>query len=170
MNSTRKRFLLWALTLLLLTPGLLSCGEKGGQEQTAAVTDTDTDTMAETDTETQRLKPDLPVQDYDGYTFSAVHWKISDDWKSRLVNDFYVDELNGDALNDAVYNRNALIADTYNIQYHLEYADVNPMIKKMVQSGDDTYDIAYQVLTQSTAMVTDGRAALQPLRCAASGA
>lgn len=156
MNSTSKRFLLWALTLLLLTPGLLSCGEKGGQEQTAAVTDTDTDTMAETDTETQRLKPDLPVQDYDGYTFSAVHWKISDDWKSRLVNDFYVDELNGDALNDAVYNRNALIAETYNIQYHLEYADVNPMIKKMVQSGDDTYDIAYQVLTQSTAMVTDG--------------
>lgn len=32
MNSTRKRFLLWALALLLLTPGLYSCGEKGGQE------------------------------------------------------------------------------------------------------------------------------------------
>ena len=156
MKNTRKRFLIWALVLLMLSPGFTGCGEKTVENQAQTAAATDTETVAETETETQRLTPDLPVQDYDGYTFSAVHWKISDDWKSRLVNDFCVEELNGDALNDAVYNRNALIADTYNIQYHLEYADVNPMVKKMVQSGDDTYDIAYQVLTQSTAMVTDG--------------
>ncbi len=156
MRRNRKSFLIWILVFLMLTPCIAGCGEKAVDEQTETVAAAETETVAETETETERLKPEVPVQDYEGYTFSAVHWKISDDWKSRLVNDFCVDELTGDALNDAVYNRNALIADTYNIKYQLEYADVNPMVKKMVQSGDDTYDIAYQVLTSSTAMVTDG--------------
>lgn len=156
-KNLRKKTVSWLLLIAMLTSFGTGCGDKNpGETEADTALSTDTQQTVETETETERLTPDLPVQDYEGYTFSAVHWKISDDWKSRLVNDFCVDELNGDALNDAVYNRNAKIAEAYNIDYHLEYADVNPIIKKMVQSGDDTYDIAYQVLTQSTAMVTDG--------------
>lgn len=153
----RNRKHLWILLLagLLLTSHMTACGDSGSAETTSAINDAAAETTP-VETETEKLMPDLPVQDYEGYEFAAIHWQISDDWKSRLVNDFCVEDVTGDALNDAVYNRNAAIADTYNITYRMEYADVNPAIKKMVQAGDDTYDIAYQVLTQSTAMVTDG--------------
>lgn len=155
-NNRKNRSLLLLLAGLLLAQAT-SCGGNTTETQAPDTRETATDVATTaTDTETERLTPDLPVQDYDGYTFSAIHWKVSDDWKSRLVNDFCVEDVTGDALNDAVFNRNAAIADTYNILYEMEYADVNPTVKKLVQAGDDAYDIAYQVLTSSTAMVTDG--------------
>ena len=133
MNRNRKHLWILLLAGLLLTSHLTACGDSGSAETNTAVNNTTETAPAET--ETERLMPDLPVQDYDGYEFAAIHWQISDDWKSRLVNDFCVEDVTGDALNDAVYNRNAVIADTYNITYRMEYADVNPPSRKWCRPG-----------------------------------
>ncbi len=152
--DTKKR--LFCLFIALLLTSMTGCGNAATETTDKTESHADAATTETVETETERLVPDLPIQDFEGYEYSAVHWEISDDWKSRLVNDFCVDDVTGDALNDAVYNRNAAIAEQYNITYRLEYADVNSTVKKMVQAGDDTYDLAFQILTSSTAMVTDG--------------
>ena len=45
------------------------------------------------------------------------------DSKNRWRKDFYSPEVNGEVLNDAVYNRNALIADRLNITYEVREED-----------------------------------------------
>jgi hypothetical protein len=124
-------------------------------ETTAAETVSAEETVAE-ETETERLTADLPERDFEGYTFvGATKGTSSAHWTSR---DFYAEELTGEAINDAVYNRNLAVCDRYNFkmeEYGAESGEPVSDAEKAVTAGEDTYDVILAGATINS-MITKG--------------
>lgn len=113
----------------------------------AGTSSTDVETEEEIDEKTL-YAPDLPAKDYDGYSFRIV--SRNDDMHSYPVHtrDLYAEEYTGDALNDAVFERNASLADKYNVEVVLEtYSETanettpNQKVENSVQADSDDYDL-----------------------------
>ncbi len=145
-----KRTLSLALCLMML---LVSCGN-GGSENT--VVDT-TDTIPETQTEPETEEvPELPADlDLTGLTFT---FGVLDNPNAR--NPIVMEELTGEALNDAQYNtingaqemlgvaiEEFLIEDGY---------PATTKIRSMVQSGDDVVQVANLYCAATPVMLADG--------------
>lgn len=130
------------ISILLLASTLLaSCGGTGsGTESTA---DAPGETSGTTDTETEKLTSGLEAVDYGGEEINFLTYKNSDYQNSQM--DILAETLNGEHVNDAVYNRNKLLEDKYNIVVKSDGDKdnwgVEGEIKRVVMAGDDTYDI-----------------------------
>lgn len=89
---------------------------------------------------------DVPDTDMDGKIFNIY----GQNWHSYVplsIADVYTEELTGDILNDAVYNRNLLIAQKFNCDITL-FTIENPdegynHLMNSVMAGDNTYDITF---------------------------
>ena len=87
----------------------LACAEKE-TSQTGAVQDT-TALNAETEPEETELKPDLPQKDLDGYEFTVYSRDAEHHTK-----EVFSEELNGEVVNDAVFQRNLAVESAYNVK------------------------------------------------------
>ena len=134
------------------------CTSKEADNETTNPADTtaaDKET-AETETETEKLLPDLPERDFEGYTFRGMtKGTASSHWSSR---DFYAEEITGEAINDAVYNRNATVGEKYNFKMEelgAESGDPVSDARKAVQAGENSFDV---ILAGNSInpMITDG--------------
>lgn len=109
----KRRISLLVLIAMLLC-ALPSCSGDAEETTPADTTAIESETTA---VETENpYDPHLPAADYDGYTMTfAVRGKESDhtNWDGT---DIVVEELTGDSLNDAIYERNTYMGDTYNVQ------------------------------------------------------
>lgn len=136
--------------LLLLCAILLSTVACSGTEKENAQPPTDThDTTANTDTanpQTMETEPavsdDLPNMNFDGkvYRISTVE---------GYTDEFFTDELTGEVENDAVFNRNARLAERFNVSIEAipMTGDCNSIYSTLVQyatAGDDFCDVAAQ--------------------------
>ena len=139
MKSVKNAFLL-LLAALLASSALTACGDTSSAETTAA--DTTAADAATVETETEKLLPDLPDADYEGYDFAILtRGQFNSHWSSQ---DAYAEELTGEPINDAVYNRNANIGEKYNFTIREEIGtseDPSSFVTKAVQAGDDIYDM-----------------------------
>ena len=108
------------------------------------------------ETETEKILPDLPERDFEGYTFRGMtKGTASSHWSSR---DFYAEEITGEAINDAVYNRNATVGEKYNFKMEelgAESGDPVSDARKAVQAGENSFDV---ILAGNSInpMITDG--------------
>ena len=129
---------IYILLLLLVMAILASCGETA---------DTPTDTVSsefEETTVTEITEPPLPEvlkSDYEGRTFKIIH----PNWS--LYNSYYfAEELNGDVMNDALFERFKNIEEALNIKmetYCPGYIDkIFPEVNKVVLAGLPDYDLA----------------------------
>ncbi len=131
-------------TILLLIAMLLplaSCASGGKSEsETTSNVSAETDTAASEDTaetETTRENYDdgLPEKDFGGKTYTVLGEGMSVY--------FHADELTGEVLNDALYNRDVKVGDRFNVKIALsETADAQTTIdtaKASVQAGEDEY-------------------------------
>lgn len=164
----KNRILSILLALLLLMPTVVSCSENTAEETgTSAqaaenVADPSADPTSETAAETEeRLLPDIPEKaDFGGDEICFVWWNIAT-WGAGThdTRDLVVEELNGEAINDAVYNRNLLIGQNYNVKFTLEILPFDSIVKTVnscVRSGDDSYDVVYPRLVEATPLYSDG--------------
>ncbi len=130
-------------TLLFAALLLSSCGNATTSETTAMETDAtvDTNTVAQ-ETETEKLMPDLPDKNFGDYTFSILtRGQFNSHWCSQ---DAYAEELTGEPINDAVYNRNATVGEKYGFTVQEEIGsseDPSALVKQAIQAGDDIYDM-----------------------------
>lgn len=90
------------------------------------------------------VSDDLPEWDFEGANFKIV---CEDDQLSH----YEAEEMTGDVVNDAIYDRNALINERFNVnimvQFHSDYESVGANITKVVLAGDDEIDlIAHHVV------------------------
>lgn len=132
------------LALLLAAMLLTSCGAGTDTETKGA--DASTDVNAATETETAAAEETRPhhnipdTLDFEGADFHVAY----PEWQGYKYY-FFADEANGDAMNDAIFNRKARVEDYLNVtitQYSPGYiSEVVTEAKKSITSGDDVYQM-----------------------------
>ncbi len=127
-----------ALLLLFILIFSLSCSDN----KPASEISTDTALITESaETEPEGDRPDVEKTDYEGKNFNIVYplWSL-------YKNFYFAEEITGDAVNDAIYDRTQKIEEYLNIDitnYAMEYIDkILPELSKTVMAGSDTYDLA----------------------------
>ena len=140
------RIIIAILVLAMMLPMALACAETNGPEDTTAGSaDTqapslDATTEAE---ETMFALSDIPEDlRFDGETIKFLYWEDVEN------PEFFVEDQNGEAVNDAIYNRNAKVEEQFGItlefvgtpgNYNNQSAFVNACINS-TQSGADAHD------------------------------
>ena len=107
----------------------------------------------------ERIYPELEAKDFGGYEFTFLIRTIKHaDWAEWDHRDLYAEEINGDVINDAVYNRNKKIEEKYNIIIK-EIVVENPLEPKLIsaiRAGDDIYDVVCPHFVQFPAVAQAG--------------
>jgi len=138
-----KKLFCMLLALAMLLP-LASCSDApdnadpASQTQNGAASNAQADPGAEAEEDpTAKLYEDLPTGDYGGMTFSFLN---------NISNFAYTimsaEELTGEGINDAVFNRNQKVEDMLGIKLdeHLEsYGDVTNQMNAAIAAADDTF-------------------------------
>lgn len=136
------------LMLAMVLPAALACAETNVPGETTASAETlapADSTAAETTAEETLFAPsDIPDDlKFDGAVVNFLYW-------SDVPNvEFFVDDQNGEAVNDAIYNRNAKVQEQFDVTFEFfgtpgnnsnQAAFVEACVNS-TQSGADAYDI-----------------------------
>ena len=140
----KKSLSLILASVILACAALTSCSEKAADETTADTTPTtaNAETAADTETETETEESDRFADvNYGGKTFTVY---TSVDTNDATNGDAFIrgtGEYTGEAINDAVYDRNNKVMDLLGI--NLEFVEANydmnaatNQIKIQIQAGD----------------------------------
>ncbi|NLE12846.1 MAG: extracellular solute-binding protein [Clostridiales bacterium] len=133
------------VSLLLIFCMALTIAACGSHD--AAVPDQTTAAASETEAVTETtlyMEDDLPdTLDYNGRTVTTFGWS------GASIEEFFVEEINGEIINDSIFERNLAVSERLNVdlQYHIEPGAnaqrkewVNS-VSKAVMSGEGSYDI-----------------------------
>jgi ABC-type glycerol-3-phosphate transport system substrate-binding protein len=151
-ESKRAAALLAALLMTL--PALASCGEDTAEETTADTSVSETQT---TETEPQWQYPE---KDFEGASYRIYNM---DNFYNMYVT-MNRDELNGNILDDAVYNRNrgveealnCVITEILHVAPDCNYQPMFTTARSSVLGGSDDYEIMYLPVSEQISLVTDG--------------
>ena len=128
------------LLLLAMLASTVSCGTSDTIEDIATdvTTTVATETLSELDAR-KAVDDELPEEDFEGRTFTMLTY-------DQLKADLYAESLNGEVINDAVYERNETVAERFNVNIETNsqtlYTDATAFIQKTVLAGDDSFQLA----------------------------
>ena len=128
------------LAVLIFAGMTAACGGSGGAGPSVTLS-ADT-AAAETEPEETDLLEYLPDKDFGGRTFTILT-------RTGMEYEFRADEQTGDIINDAVYDRNHIIEDRYNVKIETVAKDAtwgggdkfNPELDASIMAGDAAYDM-----------------------------
>lgn len=159
MNHTIRRI----VTALLLASTMLSfaaCGEAAPAGTTASDNGSQTSaSKEETTTEEETTKyydPGLPEMDFGGRTAT---WLVKGEaygvnWISHEI---WVESLNGEVVNDAVYNRNLKLEEKYNFDIQAVFASSIPsQARNDIASGNGQFDVVMPNTSESATLAREG--------------
>jgi len=132
------------ISVLLLMTLLASCGTTvNNGDVTNAV-----DTTEPTVTADPSTVSDLPDKNWGGREFRVLGRK-HDSYTQFNNFEVYSEGENGDVVNDAVYRRNSVIEDKYNVKITQTLVDApQKELPKAILAGDDLYDLAFIEIEQ----------------------
>ena len=162
-----KRTMAMLIALLMLVPTLASCSnntpaeskETTAQQETSQTAESTDASADETTAEDERIKPNIPESaDFGGDTITFLHW-YNTAWTEtvRQSRDIYAEGITGEAINDAVYNRNVKIEDAYKVKIGLERVPDNTIVKTInteITAGETNYDVVYPRLNEASSLFT----------------
>ena len=128
-----------AAILCALLLSAVSCGSAAGTEPAGSAGTEPV--IAETETEGPSIpEPDLPEMDFGGADFTyLIHGESAPSYKEEYV---YAEKLDGEIVNDTIYNRNIQIEEKFNIKIRIiDEAETANAAKKFVESQDATVDV-----------------------------
>lgn len=133
----KTKRILSALFAALMLASTVSCGNAPADAETdSTVNDTTAEDTAPSETTRADLPDNLPEKDYTGKGFNV----LVPAWTSELM---AAEELNGEVLNDALYNRNLTVAERFNVDLTMTVLDDTSVeMKNVVAAGDDLYQLA----------------------------
>ncbi|MCQ2431521.1 MAG: hypothetical protein MJ175_02830 [Clostridia bacterium] len=146
----KKAGLTPAIVLLLIAAAILpSCDSAAAPaaQDTAPIsspvvseTEADTSEEAAEAAAFEKAVSSLPDRDYNGYEFKIMGRSVEYDavWASY---DIYAEKENGEPINDAVYQRNLLLEEAFNIKF-VDMSVGNPYetMWRLITAGDDAVD------------------------------
>ena len=161
MKKTRR------LAVMLLAAAMLtaSCAsenpESGGETDAsggnAAVSVPSAEAETVPETEEAFVTDSVPERDFGGVSVTMAG-QATKGGNNGL--DMWVEEINGDIVNDVIYNRNLAIAERFNVVIEEplmnDYTTISNTVKSMVTAGDSTYDFILNQLAQTSADVLNG--------------
>lgn len=129
---------------IVLLAAMLLCGNACSQSADMDNPDGNSTVNTNTTTESEETIPEwvLPDTDWGGETITFLLRHTPDDWSA---DDVLAEEMNGTPVNDAVYQRNMVVEDRYNVQITgydapMDHSVYKPVIAS-VQAGDDAFDV-----------------------------
>ena len=162
----KKRALTLLIALLMVLPMFTACSENAAD--TTETTAADTTATVETpsadeeivvEEDEPEILPDIPALDFEGRTFTFLTSGIGDtngeDWETF---DVWVEELNGDVINDAVMERNLFLNETYNVQI-AEYKTSGTTLGEIqteVKVGTNAFDAAFTHFENGATLAQSG--------------
>ncbi len=143
-----KKTLSLILAALLLASTFASCSEKqnDGGEDTAPAADT-ADTSASADeTAPEEVETDPNVRLWEGKTFDGYTVNILGRQDTTYSIDFEAEEITGEIVNDAVYNRNVKVEDDLDVTLEYiphggSYTQFLQDVNNSVVAADGAYDL-----------------------------
>ncbi|MCL2814282.1 MAG: hypothetical protein FWD23_06755 [Oscillospiraceae bacterium] len=148
------------LIMLMILPGILiSCGgndpgssDKSKNDGAGGNQDAQGDPE---NTATEKITYDVPEMDCGGYEFKAI---VREGWTIYwYCVDVFAEAENGEPVNDAVYRRNRMLEDKFNINIsEIRQSDVSGFSEKLIKSGSDDFDVMFPTLTGAGAMIQQG--------------
>lgn len=144
------------VTLLLAAQllALASCGGETVETQGSVQSDTSTPTVGTEETEPQ---PDLPDVTFGGAEYTVYRWSNADNVDLHTHFEYDAEELTGELLNDAIYNRNQVIEEQYDVTISV-LGDWEPSarLKTDVTAGDTPYQVISDWPTRLANLSTQG--------------
>ena len=137
MKTTALRKISFFLTLLMLAnPVLTSCSDAGTNDSAPTSGEVSSEvevTSEETETETEEILTDnVPELDFGGETVTIAGQK------SDGCSDISSEEITGEVLNDAIFNRNAAMEERFNVSFAeplaTDYTTVSNAVKATVHA------------------------------------
>ncbi len=154
-----KKLLALILALLMTAPSLVACSEdttnsenKSTESSTTSGTGESVESSAEL--ESTGYLDDLPELTYDGYEYTIYSSNSSSNtWFVTTYVDF--EEDSAEVLESAIYRRNRLVEDRFNIKITEFYAAIAD-IKTALVGGDTTSDLNLHTGGQMFSLAQDG--------------
>ena len=144
----RKTIFTRLIAVILLSSFIFAsaCGEaaKTQPEVTTAAADGDvTEAASEGTTDRAGYVDSLPDDlDFGGARYNILCQKSTDLSSLAAANEMVSEELDGDVLNDAVYNRSLKVMNRLNVEISKTVVDdVNKTIRQSVAAGDNAFEI-----------------------------
>lgn len=157
MKKLTKNTISLILAAIMLSSAFVSCSEKPQDKTESKTAESQNISAEESETEEteEGEKLDVPFTDYEGYTFNALTGdNVTYNWRELTV-----EEITGEPINDAFYNRNLWVEDKMNIKIT---SVVNATggntsaFKNSVNAGDGAYDCAFMNFTDASRTATGG--------------
>jgi len=136
------RILSVLLSAVLASGAFVGCSDQNPEETTSVSAQTGGEPAAETEPaepEDARaaVSDDLPERDFEGYEFSILTYSPAT---------YQVEEMNGDVVEDAKYERGVKLAERFNVSViSASTPGINELdaeLKRSVTAGDNAYDLA----------------------------
>lgn len=144
---------------LLLSTTLLACGKSNEEVQTTTAAPTTAVTSAATETTVDPMKandPKLAADNWGGGEFAILY----NGTEVEPNKDFDAEALNGNVLNDAIYNRNMAIQDKYNLKINASFysnGEISTMVSNSNKAGDNAYHLVEVNGAYSMSMALNGQ-------------
>ncbi len=151
-----RKFLLFLAVLMIFTALPFGCGQNdqtsGNNVQTTAAADT-----VPAETEPPKLTTALPDKDWGGRSFRILG-RVHETYKQFQNFEIDSEGITGEIVNDAVYERNAYIAEKYNVTVVGAYTDsgLKAALVKAVTAGDDMYDYSFLLMSEAGSTASGG--------------
>ena len=158
MNKHLNRIAVFLLAALLLLP---SCSGGGTPAAADTVQTAAAETQAASDETAAGTEPAyaLPKADFGGRTFN-IFMRYNAFWTPR---DIWAESETGEALNDAVYQRNLKIEEEFNVDIAGKVASPDmpdsslpPYVKSIILSGENAYDLYMFRVSDAATLARDG--------------
>lgn len=154
----KKNALVWLLLAAMLLPSLAACSEsaENAGEETAAVQSNTPAEVQQPEEEEPEIGLDTAKLQYADRNYEGYNYRIADrasgDW---MTFDVAAEELTGEVINDAVYNRNIVLEDTMSIKIvEVPMDSVTNTVKNSITAAADDYDIFTDGLNSLASVVT----------------
>ena len=159
LKLTSLIFVIFA-ALIVLSAFLVSCGsgDSGGSDKPkndGAAENQNAQGNDENIETTEKITYDVPEMDCGGYNFRSL---VREGWTIYwYCVDVFAEAENGEPVNDAVYRRNRILEDKFNIEIsEIRQGDVAGFAQKLIKSGSDDFDVMYPTMTGAGTLIQNG--------------
>ena len=159
------RILTAILAIIMLIPAVISCAETSDPQETEGNAITTTPDAGNQDTEPENVETEIVSNIPDDLKFTGDTVKILY-WQDVEHVEFFVEDTNGESVNDAIYTRNERVQDQFGItldytgtpgNYSNQTAFISTCLNS-TQSGADAHDIFAGYSMTGATLMTQGLA------------